>query len=436
MRIILRTMALAAAFAACPALAADLQVGGDGSYKTIAAALEAASPGDTILVARGNYRGHLDIAKAVTILGEEGVVFASDRKGAGIVLTAPGIVLSGFEVRNAGSRSGEAGIVVRANDARLEKLRVTHNLNGIVLSGVRNVTVTSSDVSANTHDGIVIDGGSANHIGVNRLADNGRAGIWLAGTHGRDKLQEAAENEVNGNTAVGNASFGIALNTGANRNVVKANEVSGNGKGVADAGILLNCGPQANVVEANHVTGNRDHGILLVVGAMANKVTGNEVSDNATGIGVYDASGNELAGNRVSDNRHYGIRLDDMSALTGKAAGLPGVGGGAYPVSTQNLLHHNDLMNNDVNAFDASGRPWKPMGSDKLPPETLKAMRAALAPNSWDDGTTGNYYDDFDEPGEGFIDQDGNGIGDTAHAIPGGTAVDRFALAAATVKTQ
>ena len=44
--------------------------------------------------------------------------------------------------------------------------------------------------------------------------------------------------------------------------------------------------------------------------------------------------------------------------------------------------------------------------------------------NQWDNGTTGNYYSDFN-----CTDSDGNGTCDSEHAISGGESVDRYPLA-------
>ena len=38
--------------------------------------------------------------------------------------------------------------------------------------------------------------------------------------------------------------------------------------------------------------------------------------------------------------------------------------------------------------------------------------------NQWYNGTIGNHYSDFDIPGKGCTDANGNGIYDSAHVIP------------------
>ena len=65
--------------------------------------------------------------------------------------------------------------------------------------------------------------------------------------------------------------------------------------------------------------------------------------------------------------------------------------------SNNNLIHHNNFWKNDIDAVDESN-------------------------NSWDDGEIGNYWSDYTG-----VDNNGNGIGDTAHHISSGNA-DRYPI--------
>jgi parallel beta-helix repeat protein len=408
------------------AFGATLTVGGtDSDFTSIQAAVDTASKGDTIVVRAGTYREHVDVGKALILQAEGAVVIDAGKTGSAVTLAGSGIAFSGFEVRNAGSTSPEAGLLVTGDENIVSHVRATGNNWGIVISGGRGNTVSESVATSNRHDGIALLGAIGTTVSKNELTANNRAGLRVEAEHVGGAVQEAAENVVMENTASGNRNFGIAFNSGAVRNQVTGNTVEKNGRTVADAGILVNCGPNGNLIENNVVTGNQKHGILVMSGSFANRILSNRVSGSATGIGVYDANANEFAGNEVSESADYGIRLDDMAPL------MPGAGdaSGMFPVSAQNVLHHNDLTSNRVNAFDRSGKPWTPPGAVAMPAALLESVGQMLAPNRWDDGKEGNHYDDFDEEREGFLDRNGDSIGDAAHAIPGGTAVDNFPLA-------
>ena len=410
---------------------ATLTVGrSNADFTTIQAALDHAPQGATIVVHAGTYREHVTVDKPLTLEAEGTVVVDAGRKGSAVTLSGSGITFTGFEVRYAGSSGTQAGLLVLGNENTIKHVRATGNNWGIVVSGGHDNSISDSEATQNKHDGVALLGASMTTVTHNILTGNGRAGVWLEAAHQAKTIQEAAENRILDNDARDNRNFGVALNSGAVRNEVSGNTVEDNGGKISDAGILINCGPNGNLVENNTLSGNQKHGILIISGSFANRIQSNSVTSSAIGIGVYDANANEIAENVVTGNADYGIRLDDMSPLMGPAANAPGIAG-AFPVSADNVLHHNDLVANRINAFDRSGKAWTPPGAKTMSPAQLQNMAGVLAPNRWDNGEEGNHYDDFDEEREGFIDRNGDGIGDGPHVIPGGSAVDHFPLAEA-----
>lgn len=124
-------------------------------------------------------------------------------------------------------------------------------------------------------------------------------------------------------------------------------------------------------------------GILVL--SDGNVIRDNDASNNYVGIHLLGSSNSTVRGNTASGNLEYGILLEG---------------------SFGNFVVDNVMMRNFIgNAFD-----------DGI--------------NSWDDGLVGNRYGDFDEPGEGCIDADLDGICDAVRRIPGGSNIDRLPLAA------
>ncbi len=87
---------------------------GEGGFATIQEAVDAASAGDTILVAAGEYTGNVVIDKAVTLRGANAGLDGNDgERGAESVIVgkidvtaSAAVTIDGFEVRNTGATSG------------------------------------------------------------------------------------------------------------------------------------------------------------------------------------------------------------------------------------------------------------------------------------------------------------------------------------------
>jgi parallel beta-helix repeat protein len=110
-----------------------------------------------------------------------------------------------------------------------------------------------------------------------------------------------------------------------------------------------------------------------------NIVTDNEISLCNCGIRLQSSDNNILTANMASDNNR-GISLRGSS--------------------NNNTLCHNNLINNtNYNAYDDSNT------------------------NTWDSGSAGNYYSDYNG-----TDNNTDGIGDTPYDIPGGNSIDRYPL--------
>jgi len=124
-------------------------------------------------------------------------------------------------------------------------------------------------------------------------------------------------------------------------------------------------------------------GILVL--SSENVIRNNDASNNYVGVRLVGSHNSTVRGNVASGNLEYGIVLEGSSG---------------------NVITDNVMMKNFIgNAFDDGT-------------------------NRWDDGSVGNRYGDFDDPEEGCIDADGDGICDRGREIPGGSNLDRFPRAA------
>ncbi len=162
--------------------------------------------------------------------------------------------------------------------------------------------------------------------------------------------------------------------------------VTSQGNNISDNNIINNLrmngifldGASYNTISGNLIENNLYHGIRLEYTSHNVIVNNVLVNNRGYGIYLYEATDNILVGNTVQQSFFDGLMLGNNS-------------GG-------NVIYQNNFIDNPDNAYDATG-------------------------NSWDNGTVGNYWDDYTGS-----DGDGDGIGDSPYPIPGGASQDRFPL--------
>lgn len=452
------------------------------TYSSLAAALKDAAPEDRLEVGSGTYKGQFAIAKSVTIIGVDTGEGKPVMDGAGKTvvfdLKARNISIEGLKITSSNSPkrpfgfltpyAEEACILVEADDVRISGNTLTGCGQGIYVRNTNGAQIESNDVSGNHIGGIFFLNSHRAKASGNTVNGNGYYGVtvqsfsflpgirhsymaaklvgswWHVTDESRDMADIMSEDiEISGNTINGNAGGGIlvgfARRISALENTIDENggappseidmawfnkhskvKLDSNGRGF---GILLSCDAYDNTLARNRINRNVDHGIQ-VQSAVRNEIAGNTVRDNDYGIRIQGSFGNLIKENEVSGSVARGISLETSR--------IPGI---MTVPSIANRVLENDLQNPGENAFDDShGKDQQP---DQAWIDVAKVKRLPGYPaagervNHWDDGSRGNHYSDFDEESEGFRDADGDGVGETPHAIAGGSAVDHAPLAPA-----
>lgn len=227
-----------------------------GCKSTISAAVAAASPGDTILVAQGTYNEQVTITQSLSLVAEPYAQPVIEAKGKsngifvnGIAATphagVTNVVISGFKVRDA---NFEGILVVNASDVTLLDNHVLENNKALEPSAATCPGIPAFETSEQMDCGEGIHLMAADHSSVVRnLVENNSGGILIT-----DETGPSTNNLIKGNIVHDNAfACGITMaghpaanasgpiagpSFGIMHNVISHNDSHHNGLGLPGAG--------------------------------------------------------------------------------------------------------------------------------------------------------------------------------------------------------
>ena len=260
----------------------------------IQAAINAAGPGDTILVQNGTYYENVNVTKRLTLKGVGMPTVDAGDKGDAITLFADGVILEGFEATNS-SYTLEAGIKINSSNNTVRNNVVSHN-NGtgiFVWIASRNNSIINNVVSHNNKSGIFLWNSSYSAISGNTASFNKWNGIRL--------MDFCSNNTINRNKVHHNEMHGVSIESSRN-NKITENDASYNELD----GVLLEDSPK-NTIEGNNAYHNAKNGIRMLNSSQS-KVVKNKAKDNRWGIFLHE-SGNSTAEGNIASNNNCGIDL-------------------------------------------------------------------------------------------------------------------------------
>ena len=283
----------------------------------LAAAVRAAAPGDTVEVARGQYRANLLIDKPLTLRGIGRPTISGGGQGDTIRVTATDVTIEGLIVRDSGSslQGQNAGIYFYPGSHRavVQHCDITYNLFGLWIEKSNDVRIEGNTITGKR------DFDSAKRGNGIQLYNSQRAKIIGNNvSFVRDALYvDVSHHAVFRGNKLHHSRYGSHYMS-SYYNLWEDNDSYYNRGGLA----LMEVREQT--VRGNRAWGNADHGIMLR-SVQDSVIENNVVADNARGFFIYDVEYATLRGNLVLNNR-VGVHL---------SAG-----------STRNIVQGNDFIGN------------------------------------------------------------------------------------------
>ncbi|HWB41785.1 MAG TPA: nitrous oxide reductase family maturation protein NosD [Gemmatimonadales bacterium] len=297
-----------------------VQVTGGGT-PSLAEALAAAQPGDTIRLRYGTHRGPLVVrVPGITIIGSRAAVVDGARRGTVITVAADSVTLQGFVVRGSGRSLDRDEAAVRLDHCSgcvVRGLAVRDPLHGIYLLESHGVTIDDNDIlgapdliESARGNGIHLFNSTGNRLTRNRVRGT-RDGMYFSFAHdnlvaGNEVIETryglhymySDDNRFERNVFTRNAAGAAVM---FSKRIVLRENVFARHVGYRAYGLLLHTGEDI-LAEGNRFEGNLT--ALFLDGSLRNTFRNNLIAGNGTGIDLLaSAEQNVFTENVFRHNR-------------------------------------------------------------------------------------------------------------------------------------
>ena len=269
---------------------------GPADFHTIQEAINAAEPGDTILVLPGTYPEHVKINKTrltITAKNRETTIIDGENQTTPVTITADNVTIQNFTIKNADKEgpliNGGSGIVVFSNHCTIRNNKVTNTQAGIYLYQAFNNTIENNLAENNEFYNILLDYSDQNTI-TNNTSRHSYFGIGL---------DTSDNNLIQHNTVTDCTTTGIYLFTletsNCTRNILKENTINKTTNAIQ----LKNA--KNNIIQENLLAENKN-GITLTQNSNKNTITNNKITKNQVGIQISRSQNNLIYHNNLIQN--------------------------------------------------------------------------------------------------------------------------------------
>jgi parallel beta-helix repeat protein len=271
-----------------------LYVGGSGlgNHSTISEAITNATQGDVIFVYNGTYTENLNIAKKISIIGENKdntIIQGVSGEERVINIISILVTIQGFTIR--GENTDQNGIHVFS---LMEDIQITDNIFESCAYGIwlqitsKRVTIMYNTFDGCTYAAVRLVESDRNTVAHNDIMDCGEWGIILESVsiqnnishnvlvdnYGGIKLQGASgQNDILYNKIRNCDLEGIVIEGLSNSNTIQFNNLTDNYLGIKISRV------SQIIIESNHIQGSTMEGLLLET-SNENFIEGNNFIDN------------------------------------------------------------------------------------------------------------------------------------------------------------
>jgi F-box protein 11 len=343
-----------------------------GDFTTIGAAIEAAQPGDRILVRPGLYEEGLVIDKPLELLGDGPVAdIVIQARGSDAVLFQANIGrIANLTLRQAGGTGDWYGVDITQGRLELEgcdissqslacvairngadpRVRRNHIHRG-VQSGVHVYDdglglLEDNDIHSNALAGVTIETGGNPTLRRNQIHDGQQSGVYVYD----DGLGLLEDNDIHSN-----ALAGVVCMTGGNptlrRNQIHDGQQSG----------VYVCEYGLGLLEDDDIHSNALAGVAIKTGGNPT-LRRNQIHDGKqSGVYVYGDGLGLLENNDIRDNGHAGIEIKTGGNPTLRRNRINGNGYEAVWIYSggAGTIEDNDLRNNRRGPWDIDAHSRK-----------------------------------------------------------------------------
>ncbi|MEM2969280.1 MAG: right-handed parallel beta-helix repeat-containing protein [Candidatus Bathyarchaeia archaeon] len=332
------------------------------------------------LLVAGNYTNDIDASN--TVDGKP-VIYWTNQTGRTVPADAGFVALvncKDMKVQELDlTNNGDGILLVETADSEVVKNRVKECEKGVYLLNCQRILISENTVE-NNDKGISLENSQNNTIALNSISEN-KIGIYAMASR---------DNAIFDNVIARNSEDGVNF-FGERNSVIRNNMVVDN----TQTGINI-FDSTGNSIVTNRITGTAGNGVKLWYSANGNRILQNHVAANGIGILILDSGDNLLIGNNLTENSEWGLRLE----------------------GTQN---NNIIYLNNFIGSKSERRPVSIPGIWSLQ-ETKPG-----GGNLWDNGTAGNYWNDYTQRYPNASEIGSTGIGDTPYYINENN-IDRYPL--------